>query len=783
MSILASVLARYNLPYIMRFSIKCFLLIIVSFLFLIPSCLFAHASAKNTISLPVVTVINPIRGSELGLEKANLLTSLQVQWQVTKDAEVNATWLWQYTALKNKQLTDFAKSQMHQQEFGLFLEVDRDFAKKAHVQYRGRGPWYFSDGLLLMSYDQTERKKLIDTAFEKFKKTFGYYPKTVGAWWIEANSLVYMQKKYGIIASLRAADQFDLDVYSIWGTPWSIPYIPSQDNAGIPAGSWDKSSKVVIMQWAARDPTQAYGDSLAYSTYSMQDFGTKNYGISYFDYLAFTYLRKPLDQIVVGLEGGRDPSVYQGAYQQELMHVHEWEKNQKIHVALAKDYADTFLAQRTMLAPTHYLLTKDFQSDDQSFWYHSVNFRAGVQKRGDTISLVDVRDYAHDGPEDFSLLPNSQGYLRITEPAIIDSVRFPNEKRFIAKSNDALRIKENNDAVVLVSGEKKIAFFTPTRLQVYSLEKEEFAFNPTKFSIDIFRILLVIFLFYFFVILGHERNIRKTLIQSFPLLFPLVIAYPLLSAGHLDKLTFLFDRKEFVLTDLLAIPYFSPNFRMLLIFQIIPFLLLLVSHYIFMIRLSGRKYSAIYFGFLSVILLLYAHLPYFPLDRSTYAIVFGTVSLFVFIAFAGNMYIFYKTKSRKIFFSSLIGIVVGLGILGGLLLFSRQRFILTPFEMDALQIVISQHKNVLYLFPTDKPIYKAVRPVLYDNYQFAEKLTGTHWQKITRTGKNILQLQNYDNRLIVVPRYFGSDISMDEINKFNLVKIFDNAQIAIFRKR
>ena len=51
---------------------------------------------------------------------------------------------------------------MIDQEFGLFLEIDRNLAAKSDVAYRGRGPWYFSDGIYLLSYDPVERKKIID---------------------------------------------------------------------------------------------------------------------------------------------------------------------------------------------------------------------------------------------------------------------------------------------------------------------------------------------------------------------------------------------------------------------------------------------------------------------------------------------------------------------------------------------------------------------------------------------------------------------------------------------
>lgn len=765
---------------------------LIIFLFLIlPIGLPVYASADK-ISLPVVTVINPIRGRELGLEKADLLGSLQGQWQVTKDAKVNATWLWQYSALKNERLTDFAKSSMAGQEFGIFLEIDPNFAKAGHVAYRGRGPWYFSDGLLLVSYDREEREKLIDTVFAAFKRTFGFYPKSVGAWWLGADCITYMQKKYGIVAALHAADQFDLDAYSIWGTPWSIAYIPSPVNAGIPATSWDNSAKVVMMQWAARDPLRAYGDSFSYSTYSLQDYRLKNYSLSYFDYLSSVYLKKPGDQIVIGLEGGFGRNGYNGVYKDELLQIQKWQHDKKIKITPAGDYAESFLAKHTIFPPTHYFLTKDYQSDDWSFWYQSTNFRAGIQKRGDEVSLVDLRDYAKGVPEDFSYLPNSQGYLRITEAALLDSVRFPGQKLLIAKSKNQLRVKEINGKVILTNGDKTIAVLTQTSLLISSavnenittgnnyLKKGMIRFRLPSQSVDIFWTLFFIFIVYTFGISLSTKKRSDLWISLILIFLPLLTAYPFLSGGQIYSPAFFFDRKQYVLFSLIG-SSLPTVFSVTFLFQIVPFFLLLLCHYMFVVVFSGKHPRILYLCFYSMILLLYAHLPYFPLDRSTYIVSFGALLLITGAVFTVSLVIFIRLKVRKIFL--IPGIFMFLIIIITVTFLSRQKLILTPFELDALDVIKNRHKDVLYILPTDKPIYKAVKPLLLDNYHVAEKLTGTYWQKVMRDQKNKITLSRYRNYLIVVPRYIGSDFSPDEMNKYSMKKIFDNAQIAIFETR
>jgi hypothetical protein len=704
---------------------------------------------------------------------------LQAQWQVIKEAQLPATWLWQYSALENQKLTNFAQTQMPQQEFGLFLEIDRNFAQKANVQYRGRGPWYFSDGLFLVSYDRLERQKLIDTVFAKFKQTFGYYPKTVGAWWLGADSLTYMQQKYGIVASLRAADQFDLDVYSIWGTPWSIPYVASRQNAAIPATSWDKSTKVVTLQWAPRDPTRGFGESSQSSTYSIQDYTLKKYDISYFNYLTFVYLRKPLDNLVVGLEGGNTPQVYHGQYKQQITQIKQWEKQHKIIIATAKDYASRLSKEKKILPPTSYFLTKDFQNSNQSFWYNSPHIRVGIQKEGEKIVLQDLRDYSKAPLEDFALLPNSQGYLRINTPAIIDAIRFPQQKKLLAITKDPLQLQEGKNEITLWSGNKKIARFTPSRVQIQTEKPiQSLIFTPQMPSLSLFWILGLLFLLYSFTIVLFTKSKKTACVQIFFFVLPLILSYPFTNIQLPDIQNIIFDKKELVLAPIFSLPINNLAFKLTLI-KLIPLLLLPLIHMLcFSKKKTNRHFNAIYYLYLAAVILLYFHLPYFPLDRSTYLQAAVVISILGIGGVIASFMTFLRTKSRQKSLPVLVATCFVLILLVTAILLARQKYIITPFELQALQTIAQSHQKVLLLMPADKPIYKAVRPLLAEDYRLAVNLTNTDWEKTSQQSNT--NLSSYPGQIIFIPRYLGVDISIREIKQSHLTKIFDNAQIALF---
>src|SRR6185369_12714069 len=510
---------------------------------------FSGKTSASSLSRPTITVINAVRGPELGLEKADLLASLQSQWQVTKDASVPATWLWQYSAMEDEKLVNFAKSNMQSnchaefisasskilkqvqddgvcdQEFGIFLEIDRNLAQKSDVIYRGHGPWYFSDGLLLISYDAGERKKIIDTVFSQFKKTFGYYPKSVGGWWVGAQSLEYMHKKYGVIASLQVADQYDLDVYSVWGQPWSIPYLASQESAAAPAASFSESLGVVIMQWAPRDPTDGYGNTPAHSTYSMQDYPLKKYDSTYASYLMNVFLKNPYDQVVVGLESGFPPASYTDQYKTHLLKARALQKQNKVTVETAGNFAEKFLERKQVFGGTAYFLTKAYGSEDQSFWFNGENYRAGIKKEGKNVYLVDVRDYAKHSSEEFYQLPNTQGYLRINAPAVIDSARFPQQKILIGRTNGDLRVKKENDVFIVSNESTKLAEFGKNKLTLPIISRS-FVFERQEAKINIFFILLFLLFLYMMIVYVKEKDLKKTYLHFSVLFFCLYIARP-----------------------------------------------------------------------------------------------------------------------------------------------------------------------------------------------------------------------------------------------------------------
>ncbi len=319
---------------------------ILSFLFVF--CLFLLLSSKSLASNintncgdRYLTLVNPIRGRELWSDKS--LKPLKDQYAAVSSYGLPATWLVQYDVLTDEELKNYLKQFNNQQELGLFLEVSKMLAGQAKVIYPYDATWYSPRSVFLSAYSQSERKTLIDTLFNKFKMQFGYYPKSVGAWWIDSYSLNYIKQKYHIKTAMIVADQQTTDNYGVWGQWWGVPYYPSKANLLTPASNLKNKQDVVIIQWAQREPDLAYGKGTSSSNFSVQanDYISLGKDTNYFTGLIKSYLdcQNELGQVTVGMETGMASVDFHPEYLNQLAALKTINNLQAVTM---KDFADKF---------------------------------------------------------------------------------------------------------------------------------------------------------------------------------------------------------------------------------------------------------------------------------------------------------------------------------------------------------------------------------------------------------------------------------------------------------
>lgn len=382
--------------------IKLFLCLILA-LFLFPVSVSAQTDKINPNSY--ITVVNPIRGGDFWNEKNQKpIDAVLGQAEIVNSLNVNPTWLIRPDAYTDKVLIDLLKKNPAHEK-GILLEITPAWTKSAGVKYRDFGNWHSAGSVFLTGYDIEERIKLIDDSFKRFKEIFGSYPKSVGAWWIDANSLEYMQTKYKINSALIVADQYTTDDYQVWGQYWGMPYYPAKKDALIPAQSEDYKIPVVMMQWAARDPFNGYGGGVQESTYSVQandyiDF--HDLDSNYFSKLVDIYTLQPnqVNQIVVGIENSYDWDKYKSEYKNQIEILARKRASSQIKIATMGEFGEWYLNKFSDVSPEHIIVANDpLGGSGKVVWYMNPYYRVGWFYNPVGSVFRDIRQYINGTEE------------------------------------------------------------------------------------------------------------------------------------------------------------------------------------------------------------------------------------------------------------------------------------------------------------------------------------------------------------------------------------------------
>lgn len=375
---------------------KIFLSFLISlFLFLLPiptSKVFAKSSS-------FVSIVNPIRGNEFWDIKDQLpFDAVASQMEILNENNLSATWLIRFDALSDPKIIEVLKNNPSHEK-GIFIEITPQLTSEAGVSYHVSKSWHSAGSVFLTGYFPSDREKIIDTIFAKFKQTFGFFPKSVGAWWVDAYSLSYMQQKYQIEASLIVADQYSTDSYQIWGQYWAAPYYPNKRNALIPAQTIEDKIPVVLTQWATRDPYNGYGKAVEESTFSVQANDYIDYhglGTDYFNKLLEIYTNQPLNsfnQITIGLENSYSFRKYGEEYQAQIQSISKKQKENKIRVATMQQFALVYKQNFPTISPDQIIEAENPLGVGKVIWYMNPFYRVGLFSSQNGLIIRDLRQY------------------------------------------------------------------------------------------------------------------------------------------------------------------------------------------------------------------------------------------------------------------------------------------------------------------------------------------------------------------------------------------------------
>lgn len=429
---------------------------------------------KNAFAInEFINLVNPVRVSDYN---KNPFESIKAEYKEIERRNLPSTWLITYDVLESSKILEFIKGFDNKQEIGLFLEITPILAKKANVKYNSSDSWHRAKSLFLIGYKQAERIRLIDVLFFEFNKKFGFYPKSVGAWWIDSFSLAYMFKKYGIVANLSVADQYSTDNYSIWGQYWSYPFYPSKLHSGIPASKENKIG-VVTIQWAPRDPLNAYGDSIA-SKYSSQDYLTMGLSNSYLEKLIKMYALKNTNsfgQATFGLEADLPEDVYSKAYSGQLDTLVNFAKENNVEFLTMEKFGEWF-REKFQNTQTSLVGGKDIlKSKIQSYWFQTPSYRMGLKYNPEkaTMEVIDFRVYQRSFREPFFEETITENDLLINIPSVIDTANDP-ETRILFNNIKSFNTSRSKDGKVITLSDNKQIIFNEEKIIFKNFSVENF---------------------------------------------------------------------------------------------------------------------------------------------------------------------------------------------------------------------------------------------------------------------------------------------------------------------
>lgn len=345
----------------------------------------------------IVNIYNFIRNSDFRLENSEerMFECTRRQIELLKSVNLPATWALQYDALINPRYPKLLKEQLGpNDEIAAWWEIPRQLAEKAGLKWRGQHDWDpeahvgFSPG-----YTPEERRKLVDVYMTDFKDAFGYYPKTVGSWFIDEVTLEYMAEKYGLIASCNCKDQIGTDFYTLWGGYWNQAYYPSRVNSYMPAQTRKGQIDMPVFRMLGSDPIYQHGTTpglISLEPVYHPGGGTPKW----VDWFMKSLVEQP-SLAFAYTQAGQENSFTWGPVEKGLTYQFnqfaELVKAGKIRVETLEQSGKWFRKQFRVTPPTSMVALDDWKEQDRkTVWYNSRYYRLNVLWEKDSFFIRDL---------------------------------------------------------------------------------------------------------------------------------------------------------------------------------------------------------------------------------------------------------------------------------------------------------------------------------------------------------------------------------------------------------
>lgn len=431
--------------------------------------------AKEERAPRFVNIVNFIRQVEPrrpgGIED-ELYQATAEEIRVMQEYGLKGTFLLQYDALINPKYQRLMKEDLPAgSEVGGWWEITEPHVRAAGMEWRGRFPWDWHANVgFATGYTPEEREKLVDVYMEKFKEVFGYLPKSVGSWFIDAHTLGYMYDRYGIVASCNCKDQWGTDGYTMWGGYWNQAYYPSKVNAFMPAQTRERQIPVPVFRMLGSDPVYQYDNGMEshfQGVVTLEPVYTGGEGgggvkewvdwylpmIADGECLAFNYVQ-------AGQENSFTWERIQKGFELQMPVIKKLVDEGRLTISTLAESGEWFKSNFKFTPPTSVVAEDDFlKSGKASIWYDSRYYRANLYWDGDSFRFRDIHLFDERMESDYlrmagtstkcvyTTLPVVDGYLWST-PDKIAGLRLMHNGQEVKVDKPAARKSGNGTLIV-----------------------------------------------------------------------------------------------------------------------------------------------------------------------------------------------------------------------------------------------------------------------------------------------------------------------------------------------
>jgi len=417
----------------------------------------------------IASIINFVRSVEpRSDDDSYLLPTLREELELCKSYGFKSTVLFQYDALIREDYRELVGSYKNV-ETGIWLEIVEPLCVDSGIKWTGEYLWDWRVHCnYTSSYTPSERRRIIDTAFNKYKEYYGHYPEVAGSWILDAVTVSYMKEAYGVKAACICRDQYGTDGITLWGGYYNGAYYPSKNNFLCPANTKENQIDLPVFRMLGPDPIHQYDMGLG-SPESSQgvctlepvytDGGGNENWVKW--YLKENYNDKCLSLAYAqfGQENSFGWESIKNGLPMQMELLSEKIKSGEIELMTLGESGEWFSGSYS-LTPAAAMCTDTDWSDEnyKSVWYYSRYYRVNIVYQNGAVWIRDLHVFDEGFTEQFIDSANKSKACGNFNLPVMDGFRFSKEnvRAGIFPFKNGGVLCENADFLSETAGENRI---------------------------------------------------------------------------------------------------------------------------------------------------------------------------------------------------------------------------------------------------------------------------------------------------------------------------------------